>query len=66
MTDIYICDECGKEFSKKYSLNDYRTVVGTHLAFNKKSKLEVLAEKYGVEITFCPKFHCEINPIEGL
>jgi hypothetical protein len=25
-----------------------------------------LAEKYGVKIMFCPKFHCELNPTEGL
>jgi hypothetical protein len=26
----------------------------------------VLAEKYNVQIVFSPKFHCELNPIEGL
>lgn len=30
------------------------------------SRLEKLAEKYGVLIKFCPKFHCELNPIKGL
>ncbi len=30
------------------------------------SRLEQLAGKYGVTIKFCPKFHCELNCIEGL
>ena len=32
----------------------------------KKTKLENLAEKYGIRVIYCPKFHCELNPIEGL
>lgn len=28
--------------------------------------MELLAEKYGVTIKWCPKFHCELNVIEGL
>ncbi len=30
------------------------------------SRLEQLAGKYGATIKFCPKFHCELNCIEGL
>ncbi len=30
------------------------------------SRLEQLAGKYDVTIKFCPKFHCELNCIEGL
>lgn len=30
------------------------------------SRLEQLADKYGITIKFCPKFHCELNCIEGL
>ena len=28
--------------------------------------LERVATKYNNKIVFCPKYHCEINPIEGL
>ena len=30
------------------------------------TKLQKLANEYGVKIIFCPKYHCELNPIEGL
>ncbi|CAF1670547.1 unnamed protein product [Adineta ricciae] len=30
------------------------------------SKLEMVANDYGVAVSFSPKFHCELNPIEGL
>ena len=30
------------------------------------SKLEELGKKYNIKIIFAPKFHCELNPIEGL
>ena len=28
--------------------------------------MESLAAKYGINIVFVPKFHCELNPIEGV
>jgi hypothetical protein len=40
--------------------------VSPHSAFQNKTKLEILAEKYDTKIVFCPKFDCELNPIEGL
>ena len=30
------------------------------------TRLEELATDYNVKIKFCPKFHCEMNAIEGL
>jgi transposase len=54
------------EPNRKYKLQDLRQIIGNHPAFKNKSKLEVLAEKYNVQIVFSPKFHCELNPIEGL
>ena len=33
--------------------------------FSPVKKLFKLAEKYGVKIIYCLKFHCELNPIEG-
>ena len=29
------------------------------------SRLEHLAQKYGLSVLFCPKYHCEINAIGG-
>ena len=65
---INLAAELGFKFdnNKKYNLKDYRDIVSTHIAFKNKTKLEVLAEKYNIRIIFCPKFHCELNPIEGL
>ena len=31
-----------------------------------ESKLEKIAQQYDIEITFTPKFYCELNSIEGL
>ena len=46
--------------------NDLKKLLAVHPAFFSESKLECLAKTYGVKITFCPKYHCEMNPIEGL
>lgn len=37
-----------------------------HPAFFVRTKLEDLAQIYNAKIIFCPKYHCELNPIEGL
>ena len=64
---IALAAELGFKFdpNKKYLLKDYRETVSTHIAFQNKTKLEVLAEKYDIKIIFCPKFHCEVHHIEG-
>jgi transposase len=63
-----IAAELGFQFvsNKKYLLKEYRKAVSSHIAFQNKTKLESLADKYDIKIIFCPKFHCELNPIEGL
>ena len=63
-----IANELGFKFdsNKKYLVKDYREAVSSHIAFRNKTKLEVLAERYDIKIVFCPKFHCELNPIEEL
>ena len=39
----------------------------SHPAFEEKNtNLEKLASKYNVNIVWCPKYHCELNPIEGV
>ena len=61
-----IATELGYVVPLKMKLEEIREMLSGHPAFNCNSKLEVLAAKYGVKIKFCPKYHCEINPIEGL
>ena len=41
-------------------------IISRHPAFDTKTKLDRLAADYNVKIIWCPKFHCELNPIEGL
>lgn len=39
----------------------------THVAFSdKNNNLEQLAERYQINIIWCPKYHCELNPIKGI
>ena len=47
-------------------LSELRTILSKHPAFQNVTKLEKLAHKYNVKVIFVPKFHCELNPIEGL
>ena len=46
-------------------LDELKAILIKHPAFSSTTKLEALGQKYGVKIIFCPKFHCELNPIEG-
>ena len=43
-----------------------RKILASHPAFQKVPKLEKLARKYMIKVSFSPKFHCELNAIEGL
>jgi hypothetical protein len=48
-------------------LPELRTILASHEVFeDENSHLEKLASKYKVKILWCPKYHCELNPIEGL
>jgi hypothetical protein len=46
-------------------LDRLREIVSQHPAFEVTSKLEQLAIEYAALIIWCPKYHCEFNPIEG-
>ena len=59
-----IARELGLEFDSKIRVDELRKIVSVHPAFSNSTKL--LADKYGIKIVFCPKYHCELNPIEGL
>lgn len=55
-----------KIIPEKASLTDLRQILDTHHAFDTNSSLDRLASQYNVKIIWIPKFHCELNPIEGL
>lgn len=57
--------ELGYTLKEKIKLDEVKTILKDHPAFKIETKLEVLAFKYGIKIIFNPKFHCELNPIEG-
>ncbi len=38
----------------------------TTFLFSKKTKLENLSHQFNINITYSPKFHCELNAIKGL
>lgn len=53
--------------SRDISLAELREIISKHPAFEVDSThLERLASTYGHKILFCPKFHCELNPVEGV
>lgn len=52
--------------AKDVTLLELRKICSSHKAFQETTRLELLAGKYDIRIIFCPKFHCELNPIEGL
>ena len=52
--------------SSSIRLDNLRALVATHKAFETLTKLQKLAEEFGVKIIYCPKYHCELNFIEGL
>lgn len=52
--------------SRDIKLIELREKASLHPAFSSVTKLEKLAKKHGVKIIWCPKYHCELNPIEGL
>ena len=58
--------EFGYDSPDKLKVDEIRALLIEHPALCPTIKLNKLAEKYGVKIIFCPKFHCESNPTEGL
>ena len=51
---------------KRYLLAKLKEILSDHIAFKSITKLEKLSLENGFKIIFVPKFHCELNPIEGL
>ena len=48
-----------------YFLPNLKEIVSHHIAFQNITKLEKIALENKIKIIFVPKFHCELNPIEG-
>jgi hypothetical protein len=61
-----IAIELGYELPYNIKVAELRSILLEHSAFAPAKKLSRLAEKYGVKIIYCPKYHCELNPCEGL
>ena len=56
----------GIQLPGRIKLDEIRDILSTHRAFQNATKLEMLAVKYNVKIIYGPKYHCELNAIEGL
>ena len=52
-----IAIELGYSLPEKIRIDEIRKILIEHPAFSPTKKLTKLAEKYGVKIMFCPKFH---------
>jgi hypothetical protein len=61
-----IAIELGYEMPEVSKLDDYKRVLSNHEAFQRQTKFQELAQKYGIKIVYCPKYHYELNPIEGI
>ncbi|CAF1508602.1 unnamed protein product, partial [Didymodactylos carnosus] len=46
-------------------LQQLKELVSQHPAFQNVTKLEKLGTQYGIQVLYVPKYHCELNPIEG-
>lgn len=58
--------EIGFEMPEGSKLDDYKRILSNHKAFMKLTKLQELAQRYNIKIIYCPKYHCELNPFEGV
>ena len=63
---VELSKDLSMPISSSMKLAEIRNILSSHSAFQNVSKLEILARKYQVKIIFFPKFHCELNAIEGL
>ncbi|CAF1177053.1 unnamed protein product [Didymodactylos carnosus] len=66
MSRAWAVVELGVKLPAKVKLDEIREILSKYRAFQNVTKLEMLAIKYTVKIICCPKYHCELNAIEGL
>ncbi|CAF1384088.1 unnamed protein product [Adineta ricciae] len=63
---LVLAKDLGVDVHPSIKLVDLRALLAQHPAFQNVSKLEILGRKYDIKVIFCPKYHCELNAIEGL
>ena len=63
---LILAKELKVDVDDKIKLVELHQALSNHPAFRNVSRLEKLAAKYQIKIIFNPKYHCELNPIEGL
>ena len=63
---VELAKDLNVPLTAQMTLSEIRALLSSHPAFQNVSRLETLARKYQVKVIFVPKFHCELNAIEGL
>ena len=63
---LHLANDLQVPIHSSIKLSELRALLSKHPAFQNVTKLERLAHKYNVKVIFVPKFHCELNAIEGL
>ncbi|CAF4877907.1 unnamed protein product, partial [Rotaria sp. Silwood2] len=58
--------DLGVQLPDKIKLDEIREILSSHRASRNATKLEMLEAKHKINIIYCPKYHCELNAIEGL
>jgi hypothetical protein len=58
---IEISKDLNIKLPPKVKLEQLRDILSNHPAF----KIVSLLDRYNIKIHFSPKFHCELNAIEG-
>jgi hypothetical protein len=66
LTELDLIDDSYEP--KDLTLAKLREILSTHVSIfeEQNTHLEQLANKYDIKIIWCPKYHCELNPIEGV
>ena len=63
---LHLANDLQVSIHSSIKLSELRALLSKHPAFQNVTKLEKLAHKYNVKVIFVPKFHCELNAIEGI
>ncbi|CAF1284210.1 unnamed protein product [Rotaria sp. Silwood1] len=62
---LNIAQNLGLKVPLNCKLQQLKELVSQHPAFQNVTKLEKLGMQYGIQVLYVPKYHCELNPIEG-
>ncbi|CAF2556502.1 unnamed protein product [Rotaria sp. Silwood2] len=63
---LVLAKELKLDVDNNIKLDDLQRLLSNHSAFKIISRLQKLAAKHQMKIIFNPKYHCELNSIEGL